>query len=91
LNRLTIGYTIKNQEFYKAAATFRVAFMDEISAFRSSLFIDYYIETRLDESIKLALDKIGKMNEFAKLNDSCVTGGAREVSHGGNKYVTWMG
>ena len=31
-----------------------------------SLFIDYLIETRLDESIKLALEKIEKLVEFAK-------------------------
>ncbi len=127
VNRLTIGYTIKNQEFYKAAAAFRVAFTDEIRALKSalhpesiedsfvksmltnalvkhekayitfrpylskrkqyrldeawkdyccpeggdiaelpSLFIDYYMETHLDVSIKLALEKIGKIMEFAK-------------------------
>ena len=36
-NRLTIRSTIKNQEFYKAAAAFRVAFTDEICTFRSAL------------------------------------------------------
>ena len=127
LNRLTVGHTIKKQEFYKAAAAFRVAFTDEIRTLRSAVhpetmedsfvqsllteasvkhenayitfrpclshkkqyrfdaawksfscpeggsieeeprrFIDYLIETRLDESIKLALDKIDKLMEFSK-------------------------
>lgn len=127
LNRLTVAHTIKKQEFYKAAAAFRVAFTDEIRTLRGavhpetmedsfvqsmltnalvkhenayitfspylshrgqhrfddawrdyccpeggsigelpSLFIDYYMETRLDVSINLALEKIGKLMEFAK-------------------------
>jgi hypothetical protein len=36
LNRLTVTHTMKKQEFYKAAATFRLAFTDEIRILRNT-------------------------------------------------------
>jgi len=127
LNRLTVNHTVKQHEFYKAAATFRAAFTDEYRTLKAvvrpededdalvkttlanaaakhenacilfspylsdkrkqqfdqawrdyvcpsggdvaelpSSFIDYYQETRLDISIKLALEKLDRLMEFAK-------------------------
>ena len=36
VNRLTVTCTMKKQEFYKAAATFRLAFTDEIRILRNA-------------------------------------------------------
>ena len=127
LNRRTVNDTIKQQEFYKAAATFRTAFVDEYRTLKAvvnpedvedtyvqttlanaiakheiacilfcpylsekrkqqfdqawreylcpeggdlaelpSLFIDYCQESRHDISIKIALEKLDKLMEFAK-------------------------
>ena len=127
VNRLTATHTMKKQEFYKAAAAFRLAFINEIRTLKNvfhpenmadtfvqstlsdasakhenaciafspylsarqrlefggawkdyccpeggdraedpSPFIDYIKETRLDLSIRLALEKIDKLMKFAK-------------------------
>ena len=127
MNRLTVNHTMRKQEFYKAAAVFRLAFIDEIRILKTAFhpenmddtfvqsmlsdasakhenaymafspylsarqrrkfneawkdyccpesgnraedpspFIDYIRETRLDLSIRLALEKIDKLMEFAK-------------------------
>lgn len=127
LNRWTVTRTVKQQEFYKAAAAFRAAFTDEYRALKGivrpedvednfvqttlanaaakhenacilflpylsekrkqqfdqvwrdylypeggnveelpSPFIDYYRESKLDISIKLALEKLDRLMEFAK-------------------------
>lgn len=127
MNRLTATHTMKKQEFYKAAAAFRLAFIDEIRTLKNgfhppnmadtfvqstlsdaaakhenaciafspylsarqrrkfdeawkeyccpeggnraedpSPFIDYIMETRVDLSIRMALEKIDKLMEFAK-------------------------
>ena len=127
LNRLTVNHTIKQQEFYKAASAFRVAFTDEYRALKAvvrtediedafiqttlanaapkhekacilfrpylteekkqkfdqawqdyvcpeggdvadepSHFIGYLNETQPDVSIKLALEKMDRLMEFAK-------------------------
>ncbi len=127
LNRLTVNHTVKQQEFYKAAAAFRAAFTDEYRTLKAvarpesvedtfvqttlanaaakhenacvlfrpyltgrkkqqfdqawrgylcpeggdvaelpSPFIDYIQETRPDISIKLALEKLEGLMEFAK-------------------------
>jgi hypothetical protein len=127
LNRWTVNHTVKQQEFYKAAAAFRAAFVDEYRVLRAvirpedvedafvqttlttaaakhenacvlfrpylskkkkqqfdeawkdylvpegsdmaelpSPFIDYYSESQHDVPIRLALEKLDKVMEFAK-------------------------
>jgi len=57
VNRLTITCTMKKQEFYKAAATFRLAFTDEIRILRNTFHPENMDNSFVLDTLREALAK----------------------------------